>query len=360
MDTSKGAGLRGKGRIMNKPPIAVVDFFSGCGGTSVGLRNSGMKIVAGIDNDADSAATFRLNFPEADFFESDVKELSSSSIEKVMPKKGLVLFAGCAPCQPFSKQKKISAKEDPRRDLLLVFLKFIVELQPHFVLVENVPGLQKLDPKSGPFQTFVDTLIEEGYEVDFGVVRAADYGVPQIRRRLVLVASRISKVRLPDPTHGSGLIAYSTVAEWIKELPNISAGQVDLADPDHASMKLSERNIERIQATPEGGSRLNWPQSLQLECHASYKGHTDVYGRLSWDKPASGLTTKCISYSNGRFGHPDQDRALSVREAALLQTFPPSFKLVGTLTSKARQVGNAVPPLVARRVGEAIADSLRV
>lgn len=185
-----------------------------------------------------------------------------------------------------------------------------------------------------------------------------DYGVPQVRRRLVLVASRVSAVRLPMPTHGQGKKPVATVQDWISGLPRLEAGAVDSFDPDHAAAALSELNLRRIQATPMGGNRLDWPEDLRLDCHQGHSGHTDVYGRMSWDKPSPGLTTRCVSYSNGRFGHPEQDRAISVREAALLQTFPLTLKLSGTLTSKARQIGNAVPPLMAERIGEALIRSL--
>ena len=344
---------------MSSQTVSVVDFFSGCGGTSQGLQDAGMTILAGVDNNLDAASTFRDNFPKAHFFERNVLDLASSEVAKILPESGPVLFAGCAPCQPFSAQKKDKGVGDPRRLLLLEFLRFIEDLSPEFVMVENVPGLQTLDANAGPFRLFVERLSQAGYSVDYGVLRAVDFGVPQIRRRLVLLASRVSDIKLPVPTHGAGLIPQSTVADWISALPELAAGETSAEDPDHSCMQLSELNLKRIRATKEGGGRMDWTDELKLSCHSNYSGHTDVYGRLSWAKPASGLTTKCISYSNGRFGHPTQDRALSVREAALLQTFPATFRLSGTLTSRARQIGNAVPPLMARRAGEAILASMR-
>jgi DNA (cytosine-5)-methyltransferase 1 len=134
----------------------------------------------------------------------------------------------------------------------------------------------------------------------------------------------------------------------------LGAGQICELDIEHQAAKLSEKNIARIKATLQGGGRENWPENLWLECHKYHRGHTDVYGRLAWDKPAAGLTTKCISYSNGRFGHPEQDRAITVREAACLQTFPRNYTFSGGMLSKARQIGNAVPPLVAKAIGETI------
>ena len=160
-------------------------------------------------------------------------------------------------------------------------------------------------------------------------------------------------VSLPTAPLG-GARRDATVRQVIGHLPKLAAGEVDRADPDHAAMRLSPVNLERIRATPEGGGRNDWPPRLRLECHEGHSGHSDVYGRMRWDRPASGLTTRCLSYSNGRFGHPEQDRAISAREAACLQTFPESFRFMGPLTEKGRQIGNAVPPALARRIGAGI------
>jgi len=161
-------------------------------------------------------------------------------------------------------------------------------------------------------------------------------------------------------THGTARRPVATVRDWIDGLPAIAAGCTDSDDPDHRAAALSATNLRRIAATPEGGGREAWPRSLLLDCHRKFEGHSDVYGRLAWDRPAAGLTTRCISYSNGRFGHPNQDRALSVREAACLQTFPRRYRFVGSLESKARQVGNAVPPLMAKAIGKAFLAHARL
>jgi DNA (cytosine-5)-methyltransferase 1 len=333
--------------------VAVVDFFSGCGGTSLGFRDAGMSIVAGIDNDPNAASTFRLNFPEARFFERDIREVPSEEIGSVLRRRGKVLFSGCAPCQPFSKQNRGRGGPDPRRFLLGEFQRFVVDLRPDFVVVENVPGIQRIEANS-PLSYFVSALKDSQYSVDYSVLAASDFGVPQTRRRLVLVASLDHGALMPRPTHGPGRSPVTTVRDWIVDLPAIAAGEMDPADPDHAAMKLSPLNLVRILATPEGGGRESWTPDLLLNCHEGHSGHSDVYGRLAWDRPASAMTTRCLSYSNGRYGHPDQPRAISLREAALLQTFPRSFRFAGSLTSRGRQVGNAVPPLLAQRVGEAL------
>ncbi len=194
--------------------------------------------------------------------------------------------------------------------------------------------------------------------MSYDTISSADYGVPQTRRRLVLVASKLAPIAIPPPTHGPATgEPHSTVREWIGSLPPIADGRQEPEADSHRAMRLSRLNLERIRATPEGGDRRDWPQRLWPDCHrGGFDGHTDVYGRLSWDKPAPTLTTKCISYSNGRFGHPSQDRALSAREAARLQTFSASFQFAGSLTAQARQIGNAVPVVLARHFGRHLVD----
>ncbi|MEV4129839.1 DNA cytosine methyltransferase [Nocardia sp. NPDC049707] len=339
---------------MDPRELSVIDFFSGCGGTSQGFKDAGMNIVAGIDFDPDSAETFRNNFPGAEFIEADIRKVRVEQVRELMPDSP-TLFAGCAPCQPFSRQNKTTTAQDPRRNLLYEFSRFVRALRPELVVIENVPGLQN-PKKGGPLEDFLAALAEDEYVSKVSILRALEFGVPQERKRLVIVASRIGSPELPEATHVANGVPATTVRQFIYDgLPAIGDGEVHAVDPDHAAMRLSEINKTRIRATPEGGDRRNWSKDLVLPCHTEHGGHTDTYGRMWWDRPASGLTTRCISYSNGRFGHPEQHRAISLREAACLQTFPRDFRFSGTLTSKARQVGNAVPPLMARRIGERLA-----
>lgn len=314
-----------------------------------------MRIVAGVDNDPDAAATFRRNFPGSRFLETDIRELPAEALTPLLPP-GPLLFAGCAPCQPFSDQNRARSATDPRRGLLDEFTRMVLAHRPEYVVVENVPGMQRVGD-AGPLAGFVSELQRVGYSCGTGVLRALDYGVPQRRRRLVVVGSLHGHARLPLPTHGTGAEPVATVRQTIGHLPALADGETCPHDPDHAAMSLSPLNLARIRATPEGGDRRDWPAELHLACHRDFRGHSDVYGRMRWDGPASGLTTRCVSYSNGRFGHPEQNRAITVREAACLQTFPASFRFAGKLTSRARQVGNAVPPLMAQRIGEALVGS---
>ena len=345
--------------------VRVYDFFSGCGGASCGFQAAGLEISFALDHDADARKTFQANFPDAHFEFADIRDISVDAVrlrveaERPDP----VLFSGCAPCQPFTRQntKRPKFDQDERVPLLARFGYLVESCRPDLVFVENVPGLQNLDSHSQPFGGFLDGLEAAGYKVDYRPIRLARYGIPQCRRRLVLVGSRHGPIRLPDETHGLGTPnqRYDTVRDWISHLPAVQAGEEHEEVPNHRAANLSARNLERVKATPEGGGHRDWPEHLKLECHKGFSGYSDVYGRMSWDFPASGLTTRCTSYSNGRFGHPEQDRAISIREAACLQTFPEDFVFEGCMVSMARQIGNAVPVRLARLFGDQFVKHLK-
>lgn len=346
-------------------PVQVYDFFAGCGGASCGFRAAGMEVSFALDHDADAKATFEANFPDTHFEFADIREVSAEAVRVRVDAEtpNPVLFSGCAPCQPFTRQNTTRPRldQDERVPLLARFARLVETCRPDVVFVENVPGLQELDRNSQPFGGFLTRLAAAGYKVDYRPIRLSRYGIPQSRRRLVLVGSRHGVIRLPDETHGPGTPneRYDTVRDWISHLPPIRAGEEHEDVPNHRAANLSVRNMERVRATPEGGGHRDWPEHLKLKCHKGFSGYSDVYGRMSWDSPASGLTTRCTSYSNGRFGHPDQDRAISIREAACLQTFPETFVFDGCLAAMARQIGNAVPVRLARLVAEQFIEHLR-
>lgn len=353
-----------KTRVLNLP-IHVFDFFSGCGGTCKGFQDAGMKIIFAIDSDSGSQETFRNNFPCTNLIPQKIENVDVQDIQSIVASSQPhpILFSVSAPCQPYTNQKTIKPLEDSRIGLLDEFLKFVQRYLPDYIFLENVPGLQKFNIGEGPFARFIATLDIYGYEYEHNIIRAQDYGVPQKRKRLILIASRLGKIKLPAKTHGPNTPnpQYSRVVEWIGDLPPIEAGSSHLIMLNHVAASLSPTNRERIMNTPEGGGRKDWPEKLMLKCHSNgYEGHTDVYGRMSWDRPASCLTTRCTSISNGRFGHPDQNRAISVREAACLQTFPRDFLFYGGITSMARQIGNAVPPILAQHMGKAFIDHFLV
>ena len=333
--------------------IDVVDFFCGCGGTSAGLKKAGMNILAGIDFDKDAGTTFKKNFYNSKFILQDIRILFPYDLHEIISRdrRRPLLFSACAPCQPFTQQKTAKKEKDERVVLLDEFHRFVKAFRPDYLFIENVPGLQKIQRDQGPLGRFTRLISELGYSYDLKVLSSQDYGVPQVRKRLVLIASCMGRIELPDTTHGPGKERYQTVEDWIADLPPLAAGQNDENTANHRAAALSELNLKRISCTPLGGGRNDWPNELKLDCHKDHTGHTDVYGRLHWKKPASALSTRCISLSNGRYGHPEQNRAISVREAARLQTFDDEFEFAGSLNSMARQIGNAVPVELARAFG---------
>ena len=339
-------------------PIRVADFFCGCGGTSAGLKQAGMEIAFGLDFEPEASATFRANFPEAKFVEADISTIDVDAvIEAIDPTRRPILLSACAPCQPYSTFVG-SRRRDPRRSLLLRLIPIIEKLRPEFIFIENVPGLRMSHANASTFKRFCKALRAMGYEVSSEVVDCHRYGVPQRRRRLVILASQLSSITIPAPSHGKdrGEIQPSTVWESIGHLPPLEAGEEHPGVPNHLVSAVTPRNLERLRATPPGGNRFDWPEEMQLDCHRNHDGHSDVYGRMHADGLAPVLTTKCTSISNGRFGHPFEDRPISVREAACLQTFPEDFVFEGGIKSATRQVGNAVPVMLARRMGEAFRE----
>lgn len=344
----------------------VVDFFCGAGGTSAGFAAAGLNVVLGIDNDTDSELTFRHNFPHAGFINRDIRKVRPYELDAflVNRRKLPLVFSACAPCQPFSKQNRNQVRRITRNhqaSLLDEFHRFVRHFRPDYIFLENVPGLQQISTRTGPFSRFLRLLTNLNYYFDFGKVKALDFGVPQRRERLILLASTCGSISLPLPTHGPGTNnnRYSTVRDWIGDLPPVAAGETHRSVSNHQARMLSEKNLRRIKATPEGGGRENWPRALQLPCHRDHYGHSDVYGRLWFDRTAPAMTTKCTTLSNGRFGHPTQHRALTTREAACLQTFPRTFVFFGNLASMASQIGNAVPVLLSKAIGNRIVGHVR-
>lgn len=334
--------------------IKVVVFFCGCGGTSAGLQKSDMQILAGVDFDKDAGSTFKKNFPNSKFISKDIRELDMEELEKTIdPKRDFsLLFAACAPCQPFSDFN--SAKSDTDRGLVLLdeFHDFVEHFLPEYLFIENVPGMQKVEDEKGPFFRFINFIRKLGYSPEVKVVESRRYGVPQIRKRLVMIASLHGKISIPEATHGDGKTNHKAVWDSIADLPPFDAGESHESILNHRSAGLREVNLKRLRVTPEGGGRQSWPDKLIIECHKSFSGHGDVYGRLSKNSQSAALSTKCTSISNGRFAHPEQDQGISVREAARLQTFDDNFIFEGSLQSMARQIGNAVPVELACVFGE--------
>lgn len=345
--------------------VVALDLFCGCGGVTYGLARSGVKVALGVDIEEDCRFTFKLNNPGTRFLASDVRAVSGRTLlthADSLTENDFLLITACAPCQPFSPQNRFK-NNSSGREIMGQVERIVRELRPDFLFLENVAGIQRV-PGYSAFQRLLRTLHALRYKVEFRVIDALSYGVPQRRRRLVLLASAYRRTFWPAQTHGfgPGLESPVTVREAIGKYPTLHAGEAHPTVPNHVAARLSPRNMERLRATAQdGGSRKQWPESLTLSCHVTHDGHGDVYGRLRWDAPAPTLTTKCTSISNGRYGHPTQDRAISCREAAALQGFDDRFVFYGEIGQISRQIGNSVPPLVAERFGvelNAYADSL--
>jgi len=344
----------------------LVDFFCGAGGMSCGFSQAGVTILAGIDVEAKFKDTYEINNPGAKFIKQDIIHYQPLQLQEELSLKRFddkLIFIGCSPCQYWSKINTIRRHSVATSNLLLDFQRFIKHFMPGHVVVENVPGLLKSD-NNHVLLSFLDFLNFNGYKYKYRIVRTDHYGVPQKRRRFVLIASRVArKINFPEPTYDPNLIVRKYIGEH-NGFARIPAGHNDQSDVMHTTSALSEKNLRRLQQTPtDGGSRNSWKDDDDLQIQA-YKGKDgdkifkSIYGRLFWDKPSPTITTRFIATSCGRFGHPEEDRGLSIREGATLQTFPPNFKFVGGLVSVAKQIGNAVPPEMARRIAESIKQSI--
>jgi DNA (cytosine-5)-methyltransferase 1 len=330
----------------------VVDLFCGAGGLAYGLKCAGLTIAAGVDLDPSCRSPLEKN-TGAIFSCRDIIDVTPEDIQTWFGDAEVRVLAGCAPCQPFSTYSQSRKSADDRWKLLNEFRRLAVAVRPEIVTMENVRGLASQEV----WNEFIDVLREHEYHVSWREVRCEDYGIPQSRRRLVLLASLLGPIELLPPVERQ----VFTVKDAIGALDPIAAGESSSADRLHISSTLTSLNLHRIKASKAGGTWRDWPENIRAECHTKKTGKTypSVYGRMEWGKPAPTITTQCYGFGNGRFGHPEQDRALSLREAALLQSFPPTYHFLDddeelTFTRLGRLIGNAVPP----KLGEAIGRSI--
>lgn len=340
--------------------ISAVDLFCGVGGLSYGLQQASVDVVAGVDLDGSCDYPFRANIG-APFHRKDVRKLEAGELAAMWPKGTVRVLAGCAPCQPFSSYRRgVDTSKEAQWPLVDEMGRLIEGVLPEVVTMENVPRIV-----STPiFGSFVALLKKLGYFVDFKSCYCPAYGVPQHRRRMVLVASRLGEIRVPR-----GKVApsdYATVEQVIRRLPPIGHGEADPADRLHKSRTLSDTNLERIKHSKPGGTWEEWDEKLRAPCHRKSSGSTfrNVYARMVWNEPSPTITTLAYSYGAGRFGHPEQDRAISLREAAILQSFPKGYKFVPPedpvhFAPLGRLIGNAVPPKLAQAVGETIVEHVQ-
>lgn len=342
--------------------VEIVDLFCGVGGLTCGLLESGLKVVAGFDLDKSCKFAYENN-NHVTFYERNIREVAGPEINKCYSKKAFKILVGCAPCQPFSQMRiKMgdSNHSDEKYDLLMEFGRLIEEVEPMIVSMENVPKIRNTEV----FKKFLETLKKNGYQTDGGsVVYCPDYGIAQNRRRFVLLASKLGPITLIQPTHSKSKV---TVRQFISGLPTVEAGEVCPLDPMHRTARLSPLNLTRIRMSKPGGSWKDWPEGLRCKCHRKDSGqtYTSVYGRMNWDSIGPTITTQFYCYGTGRFGHPEQDRALTLREGALLQTFPMRYNFINpntpfNLRDIARHIGNAVPVRLGTIIGESIINHLK-
>lgn len=338
-------------------PCVAIDLFCGIGGLTKGLSLAGIDVVAGFDIDESCRFAYEAN-NNAEFMCQDVTNIQGQLLNQFYPDNAIRVLVGCAPCQPFSRYSSRYRKDghtDNKWMLLYSFGRLVRECLPDIVSMENVPNLIHEDV----FKDFVNELETNGYFIDYSIVYCPDYGVPQHRKRLVLLASRLGAINLIPPIYNEA--NYLSVRDAIANLPPIAAGEICETDILHRSGSLSVLNLRRIQQSIPGGTWREWDEELKLDCHTKDSGRTfpSVYGRMEWDKPSPTITTQFYGYGNGRFGHPEQNRAISLREGAILQSFPDDYIFVDDEhPAKKRElgthIGNAVPVELGRAIGESI------
>ena len=317
-----------------------IDIFSGCGGLSEGMHQASFKTKVAFEIDAIASRAYKLNHPDTTIITKDIRNVSVAEIKKALNGKTIHLLAGCPPCQGFSSIRRLNRAtpvDDDRNNLIMEYVRLVKALKPYTIMMENVPGLIEY----GLFKKAIKILRDElKYNIDFKVVNVKDYGVPQSRRRLVLIGSRLGEIKVAEP-----LNKKQTVRQTIEKLPLPENSN----DPIHKIFPVHKPHIQkRIEMTPkDGGSRKDLPKKYSLKCHeADNVGFNDVYGRLRWDDYSTTITGGCLNPSKGRFLHPEQNRNISAREAAMLQSFPSSYKFPTDIpkTNLALLIGNALPP----------------
>ena len=342
-----------------------MDLFSGAGGSALGFVRAGLELVGALDLDAHATRTFRENLG-LEPLSADAATVDFASWSRELG--DVDVLVGCPPCQGFSRMRNThlpGAGDDPRNRLVYAYVRAVRALRPRVVVFENVPWMARTRG-GGYLRDLVTLLSKLGYRLTWGILDAADYGVPQHRKRLIVVGSARSEPSLPEPTHadpgsrwvGEGLRRpWRTVREAIADLPPLGHGEEDPSVPNHVARRLPENWLRLIRAIPkDGGSRSQAPRSLWLPCHRRHRGHYDVFGRLWWGRPSNTITTGCWNPSKGRFVHPEQDRGLSLRECARLQGFPDDFVFHGPPTAVSRQIGNAMPPPLATAIASRVRE----
>ena len=342
--------------------IKAIDFFCGAGGLTRGLLDAGIEVLAGVDNDERLRETYIHNNEPSRFINSDIDKIQIHRLRETLgiEDEDTTLYAACTPCQPFSTLNRLQGK-DKRKALLLTFAQIVEESPPDFIIVENVPGLNNAIGKE-IYEQFLEVLKKCGFSessIAADLLDAKHFGVPQTRKRFILVAARHGSISLPTPE--TDVTRFATVRECIEKYPVIAHGGASEDYINHVSRKLKPHLLRIVNAVPkDGGSRRDVVDtSILLDCHQRKPNvHKDVFGRMAWDAPSPTLTCRCIDVYSGRFTHPEQNRGISLREAAALQTFDDNYEFFGTsLAGISRQIGNAVPVKFAEQLGKSVIDA---
>jgi DNA (cytosine-5)-methyltransferase 1 len=352
----------------SKDALTALDVFAGGGGLTVGLKRAGFRVVGAVEKEANAFSTYKSNHPEVSAFKQDICTVSGESLRALSPSGKIDLLAGCPPCQGFSSLTSKYKKPHPGNRLVKEMTRLVEEVAPRAIMMENVPGLQ--DKGRRLFQEFLDALEDNGYIVRQAVLQVADYGVPQSRRRLVVLAGKGFAIELPKATHhrtgDNGLVRWKSIREVIFGMPKpvtlpeaVKRGGPQSFDW-HVVRELSDVNLRRLKQAKPGRSWRSIPKRLRPECHQDRTtGFSNVYGRMRWTEVSPSITGGCTTFSKGRFGHPQANRTISVREAALLQTFPPDYVFDTRYMEHACNIiGNALPCDFAEVLANACAEAL--
>lgn len=346
----------------NEPSVKVaIDLFAGGGGLSQGLRQAGFTVCAAVEIEPHASATYQANHAGTVLFQRDIRKITGDELISTSPTGKIDLIAACPPCQGFCTLTAKYQREDVRNELIFDFVRLVKEIKPQSIMMENVPGLANGKGKL-VFNAAMYDLRTAGYNLTYDVLEVANYGVPQNRRRLVVLGSLSKNLSIPLPSHArvpkEGQHPWATVRDAIAQVekPKTMKKSTDIGGNARSNWNvvrdMSEINKARLRAIRAGQSRSKIPMELRPECHKkSDVGFSNVYGRMVWDAPSPTITGGCTTLSKGRFGHPSQLRTISVYEAALLQTFPADYKFDTKLMDKVCNIiGNALPPLFAEKM----------
>ncbi|MGD9807966.1 MAG: DNA cytosine methyltransferase [Deferribacterales bacterium] len=347
--------------------LRAIDLFAGAGGLTVGLKQAGINVIEAIEIDIDASETYKYNHPEVKVNTTDITKIPDEYFIQ-LKNKGINIVTGCPPCQGFSSLTM--KKDDPRNKLVYEFLRAIKIIEPQAVMMENVPGMAKRGKEI--FDDVLNQLAQMGYYTSYKVLQVADFGVPQSRNRLVMYASKAKKIEMPSTTHAekgeNGKLKWLTVKDAFENITiptPLTIRQVSenaIENMNHWSIirELAPINKERLKYIKSGSNRYSIPDELRPPCHkGKNKGYGNVYARMDWDKPSPTITTGCTTMSTGRFIHPEEDRTISVREAAILQTFPIGYTFKTRYLERAcRLVGNALPCKFAEALSKHLVNEL--